>query len=508
MTSDGVASTAAAGALVELVADSGSFEPWDDDVASGDPLGFVDTVAYVDRLAGARAESSTTEAAVTGRARCRGHDVVVIAGAFDFLAGTQGIAAGERVTRAFERARHLSLPVIGLPRSAGTRMQEGTLAFVQMAKIAAAVAEFRAAGGCYVSYLRNPTFGGVLAAWGALATVTFAEPSALIGLTGPRVIEVLTGESFPKSVMASEHLHGHGVVDDVVAPEHLAERVERLLRVTRTPPHLDLDAARVLGDFPVDAPAAWACVEATRAPDRPGVRDLLATWASDITFLTGDAAGGDDRGCLVALCRFAGLPAVVVAADRRSPHRGASLGAVGYRKARRGMEVAGELGLPLVTVIDTQGAQTNPEAEEGGLAREIGRCLMTLSQVPVPTVSVLLGEGSGGGAIALLPADRTLAAQDGWLAPIAPEGAAAILFRTADEAPRVAAMQAITATQLQRHGIVDRVVGGSDAHHLVDRVGAAVAAELARFADSDSAELLVARRLRLRRIGDAARHGA
>lgn len=491
-----------AAALVALIADEGSFQPWDDDVVSSDLLGFVDTVPYPERLARARADAGTAEAVVTGRATCHAHDVVILAGAFAFLAGTQGVAAGERVTRAFERARELSLPVVGLPRSGGTRMQEGTLAFVQMAKIAAAVAQFRAGGGCYVSYLRDPTLGGVLASWGALGAVTFAEPSALVGLTGPRVVELLTGEPFPEGVMVAEHLHSHGIVDDVVAPRQLAERVARVLAVAVTPPAPQ--PAVAVDDVAVEEPSAWACVEATRAPDRPGVRDMLVRWASDVTLLTGDGAGGDDRGCLVALCRFAGIPAVVVGADRRAPHRGASLGAQGYRKARRGMELAGELGLPLVTLIDTQGAQANAWSEEGGLAREIGRCLMALSQLPVPTVSVLLGEGSGGGAIALLPADWTLAAQDAWLAPIAPEGAAAILFRTTDEAPRLAAMQAITASQLQRHGIVDEVVAGSDAAHLVERVGAAVAAELGRLAGRDRAELLASRHSRLRRIGGAA----
>jgi len=500
-----VAATAGSAALVALVADEGSFQPWDDDVVSADPLGFVDTVAYPERLARARADAGTTEAVVTGRVTCRGHDVVIVAGVFAFLAGSQGVAAGERVTRAFERAGELSLPVVGMPCSAGTRMQEGTLAFVQMAKIAAAVARFRAGGGCYVSYLRDPTLGGVLSSWGALGAVTWAEPAALVGLTGPRVVELLTGEPFPDGVMVAEHLHAHGVVDDVVAPEQLAERVARVLAVAVAPPDpapavVDDDVAVAVA---VEEPSAWSCVEATRAPHRPGVRDLLARWASDVTLLTGDGAGGDDMGCLVALCRFAGIPAVMVGADRLARHRGASLGAQDYRKARRGMKLAGELGLPLVTVIDMQGAQATARSEEGGLAREIGRCLMALSRLPVPTVSVLLGEGSGGGAIALLPADRILAAQDAWLAPIAPEGAAAILFRTTDEAPRLAAMQAITASELQRHGIVDRVVAGSDAAHLAERVGAAVAAELGRLAGRDVAELLASRQSRLRRIGDA-----
>lgn len=487
--------------LIELLADAGSFQPWDGDVVSGDPLRFVDTLPYPRRLQEARARAGTSEAVVSGRARCGGHDVVLVAGEFAFVAGTQGVAAGERVIRAFERARELSLPVVGMTNSAGTRMQEGSLAFVQMAAIAAAVERYRAAGGCYIAYLRDPTLGGVLASWGSLAHVTFAAPGALIGLTGPRVVELLAGAPVPGGVMVAEHLLRRGIVDAVVDPRDLRDRVVRVLDVTVRP----ADPVTPSAGAPAraDCADAWTAVERTREPGRAGLRELLAAFATDVTLLRGDGAGSDDEGCVVALARFAGIPVVVVGHDRARDSRGARLGAVGYRKARRGAELAEQLALPLLTVIDTQGAQTSVQSEEGGLAREIARCLATLSRVAVPTLSVLLGEGSGGGALAFLPADRILCSEDAWLAPIAPEGAAAILYRTTEHAPDMAEAQAAGAPDLLRFGIVDVVVAGSRGEALVHCMGAATAAELQRLVERDVAELLAQRQARLRGMGGA-----
>ena len=445
--------------LLALIVDDAVFSPWDEDVVSTDPLEFRDTIPYAQRLTEAAQRSGTAESIIAGRARINGHEVVVIAGEFAFLAGTMGVATAERVVRAFDRASELRLPVVALPISGGTRMQEGAAAFIHMASCAAAVARFRAAGGLYVSYLRNPTTGGVLASWASLAHVRWAEPGALIGLTGPRVAREMTGEDFPEGVQVAENLVRHGVIDDVVPLDALRPRLAALLscvveRQCDWPPAAD---AHLL---PEDAAVeAWAAVEHSRDPGRPGVVELLeACGADEVTGLRGDGAGEDDPNCPVAVTRVCGISVVVVAMWRRPGERGASITAAGYRKARRGIELAGQLGLPLLTIIDTAGAAMTPHDEQSGLAGAIGGCLMALASTPSPTLSVLLGEGAGGGAIALLPADRVVAAQHSWLSPIAPEGASAILYRTAGRAADVASAQHIASTDLRSLGIVDVVV--------------------------------------------------
>lgn len=494
--------------VIGLVADPGSFSAWDTDVVSNDPLLFADTMPYRQRLRLTAERSGATESIVTGSACIEGADVVLVVGEFGFLAGTLGVASAERVIRAFDRAAQQRLPVVALPVSGGTRMQEGTAAFIQMASCAAAVRRFRDAGLLYVAYLRNPTTGGVLASWASLAHVVFAEPQALIGLTGPRVAEEMTGQPFPAGVQVAENLARHGVVDDVVALPQLRQRLVPLLAVAHDHSRADwrpsVAAQRVGADAQIDA---WTAVQHSRRPDRPGVTELLdACGATDLTVVRGDGAGEDDEGCLVALTRVCGTSAVVVAQTRAPGERGASLTAAGYRKARRGMALAAELGLPLVTVIDTAGAAMTAHDEQGGIAAMIAECLAAMAATTSPTLSVLMGEGTGGGAIALLPADRVVAAEHAWLSPIAPEGASAILYRTADRAAEVAASQAIASTDLRRIGIVDVVVPdtGDDAAAVL---AAVIAEELDALTGIEAGERLAARAGRYRTVGRARPRG-
>jgi acyl-CoA carboxylase subunit beta len=481
----------AAPQVVLDLADPGSLERWDTEVTVDDPMGFVDRKPYPQRLAEARADAAGDESVWTGRARIEGIDCAVVASDLDFMAGTMGIAASLRICRAFDRAVVERLPVVGLPASGGTRMQEGTPAFVQMAAVAAAVRRLRDARLPYLVYLRSPTTGGVLATWGSLGHLAFAEPGALIGLTGPRVIAALTGESLPEGVQTAENLRDHGIIDEVVDRDDIREVLATALAVL-APPAPALPEVPILHlpeDHEVDP---WEAVTRSRRVDRPGVRELFAACVTHITRLSGDGVGGRDDGCLAAVARVQGIPAVVVAADRPPGQRGASLTAAGYRTVRRAMSLADDLGLPLVTIIDTAGAEISVRSEEEGLAAEVARCLATLATLRVPTLSVLFGEGSGGGAVALLPADRVIACEHAWLAPIQPEGASEILYRTTDRARELAQAQAISSTDLRRLGIVDVVVPdrpdpGEEGEAFARRVAATAVTVLSEIVAEDPA---------------------
>jgi acyl-CoA carboxylase subunit beta len=484
---------------IAAVADVDSFQAWDHDVVSTDPLGFTDAMPYRERLRKGQERSGETEAVVTGCCTVDGVEAVVVAGEFGFLAGTMGVATAERVVRAFERATAQRLPVIALPVSGGTRMQEGTAAFIQMAGCAAAARRHRDAGLLYVVYLRHPTTGGVLGSWASLGHVTWAEPGATLGLTGPRVVAKLAPEPFEPQIQTAEHLAAHGIVDEVVPAEQLGDRLRALLGVVAGGPSQWEPAVPPVSLDEATDVAAWDAVAHSRQADRAGVRELLEACGAQLVEVRGDGAGEDDAGCRVGLGRVCGRSAVVVAQDRVPGQRGAALGAAGYRKARRGMLLAAELGLPLVTLIDTTGAAMTPHDEEGGLAAAIAGCLSELSAVAVPTLSVLVGEGTGGGAVALLPADRVIAAEHAWLSPIAPEGASIILHRTVDRAAEVAAAQAIASTDLRRLGIVDVVVPDGDAD-AAGRLAAVVGRELAALVAEQPAARLEARRRRYRTV--------
>jgi acetyl-CoA carboxylase carboxyl transferase subunit beta len=499
--------------LIEAVLDPGSWTRWDEPLPAETGL----DPAYAEALAAARERTGLDEAVVTGEGRIRGRRVALAACEFGFLAGSIGVRAADRLVAAVERATDERLPLLASPTSGGTRMQEGTTAFLQMVKITAAIGRHKAAGNPYLVYLRDPTTGGVLASWGSLGHVTVAEPGALIGFLGPRVYTALYGGEFPAGVQTAENLLAHGIVDAVLPPEAIPEILDRALAVLSAPREgspdtTPLDPAddaygEAYGDeAEVDDVPAWESVRRSRRPERPGVRQLLRSAARDVVPMRGTGAGEIDAGLILALARFGAAPCVVLGQDRQNQAGGTPLGPAGLREARRGMKLADELKLPLVTVIDTAGAALSREAEEGGLAGEIARCLQDLVLLDAPTVCLLLGEGAGGGALALLPADRVVCAQHAWLSPLPPEGASAIIHRTTDRAAEMAEAQGVRSLDLLRAGIVDRVVAerpdaADEPAAYLARVARVLEAELAGLLRRDPRTRLAARLSRYRTLG-------
>jgi acetyl-CoA carboxylase carboxyl transferase beta subunit len=486
--------------LLSEVLDRDSFVTWDTDLVT-----VPASQEYLDQLVEARQASGLDEAVISGEGTIHGRRVCVVACEFGFLGGTLGVAAAERLTRAVERATAERLPLVASPVSGGTRMQEGTVAFLQMVKIVQALVQHRHAGLPYLVYLRHPTTGGVFASWGSLGQLTGAQPGALIGFLGPRVYEALYGSKFPEGVQVAENLYRLGLVDAVLSPEELGEIAARALDVMCTAPD-DVPAAVAPPDEVIEDVPAWESIERTRRLDRPGVEELLRCASHSVTIMSGTQEGERSGGLILAMAKFGSAPCVVVGQDRLFPREGRPLGPGSLREARRGMSLAAEMGLPLLTIIDTPGAALSREAEEGGLAGEIARCLADMVTLPVPTVCLLLGECAGGGALALLPADRVVAAQHGWVAPLPPEGASEILYRTIERAPELAAAQGVRSADLAATGIVDRIVperpdAAEELREFLTRLSTALEYELSSLIHQDKAVRLAARYERYRNLG-------
>ncbi|MCW2762036.1 MAG: acetyl-CoA carboxyl transferase [Marmoricola sp.] len=465
--------------LIDLVLDPGSFESWDQpvDISSH-------SEGYQKELVAAAERAGTDESVLTGRGLVHGRAVAVVVNEFTFLGGSIGRAAARRIVSAVQRATSEGLPLLATTASGGTRMQEGTPAFFEMVAISRAVMAHRGAGLPYLVHLRHPTTGGVYASWGSLGHVTVAEPGALVGFLGPKVYEALEGHPFPEGVQRAENLAEKGVIDAVVATVDLPALIDLTLAVLvdpAEPPALPLRSGDGSSRRPV-----WESVELTRSAERLGVRDLLRWGAQGTLALNGTEEGEQDAAVLVTLTRIDGQPCVLVGQDRRQQTRATPLGAAALREARRGMRLAEELGLPLVTVIDTPGAELSVAAEEGAIAGEIARCIAALTTMTVPTVSVILGQGCGGGALALLPAQVVIATENAWLSPLPPEGASVIRYGDLAHAAEMAESQGIGSAALVRSGIVHRVVQElpeDDAESLAIAVAATVANELVRLSD-------------------------
>lgn len=441
--------------LIALVGDPGSVVSWDSPI---DLSGLAP--AYRAELEAAAERAGTDESVITGRATIQGRPVAFIVNEFRFLAGSIGRAAADRIVAAVRRATAEGLPILAATSSGGTRMQEGTPAFVRMIDISRAIMDHRAAGLPYLVYLRHPTTGGVFASWGSLGHIRIAEPGALIGFLGPKVYELLEGKPFPPGVQTAQNLAQHGILDAVVLPEELPTVIERALALLvdgAGPRSLEPRSGGPTGRGDLDL-STWESITRTRGAQRAGVREVLR-YGSDATVrLQGTGEGERDAAMIVALARLDGQPCVVIGQDRLTQTAVRPLGPGALREARRGMRLAQELGLPLVSIIDTPGAELSPEAEQGAIAGEIARCIGQMSILTVPTVSVLLGQGCGGGALALLPADVVVAAEHAWLSPLPPEGASAIVYGDVDHAAEMAEAQQVAATALRDLGVVHRLV--------------------------------------------------
>ena len=484
--------------LIEMMLDRDSFISWDT------PLPELPIEAgYRRELDAARAATGHDEAVITGEGRVDGVRVAVVVSEFRFLGGSIGVNTAERIVAAFERATTRGLPVLAAPVSGGTRMQEGTRAFLQMVKITEAVVAHKAARLPYLVYLRHPTTGGVFASWGSLGHITVAQTGALVGFLGPRVYNALHGSPFPVGVQTAENLFAHGIVDGVLDAQRLRHFTSGLLAILRAsgspgtrPPEIPI-TQRI--------PGAWESILISRRRGRPGLRSLLRFAATSTISLSGTAQGESNKFSIVSLATIGGHGVVIVGLDRRARDK-AGLGPDALRQARRGMRLAAELGLPLVTVVDTPGAALSREAEEGGLSGEIARCLAEMLRLPVPTISVILGEGVGGAALALTAADRVIAARHGWLAPLAPEGASAIMHNNSGHAAGMAVTQRVRSQDLLDDGLLHAIVEECPSADLEPaefcrRIGDSIADHLAALKLEGDDQRQTTRTARYRRMG-------
>ncbi len=431
---------------VEHVVDEGSFEPVADDLSTSDPLGFP---GYLDAMSLTRERSESDESVLAGPARIGGIAVEVAAFDFSFFGGSVGDVAGERVARALERATERRVPFVLRLATGGSRMQEGMRSLVQMARVASARIAFEAATQPYVAVLADPTTGGPFASIGSLADVTIAEAGARIGFAGPRLVETFTGRRLAGSHSAETAL-GAGLVDAVVPPLEVGRTIAHVLSV------LTPDDPQPV-DPPPPAPAerisGWDAVQTARSPARPRGPELLSEALDSHAILQGDRAGREDPAVVVALGRLRGRRLVVMALDRSM-----APGPAAYRKARRAVDIARRLKLPIITLIDTPGANPSETSENAGIASEIARLIEGMLRADVPVLNVITGEGGSGGALAFAVGDRLIAYAGSAFSVIAPEYAAEILWRDSTRAQEAADLLQVSALELERLGIADEVV--------------------------------------------------
>ena len=449
---------------IRMTVDEDSFEEWEKDMEFVNPLEFR---GYEEKVKSLKEKTGLSEAVVTGKASIEGNPAVIAVCDGRFLMASMGQVVGEKITRAVERATKEQLPVIIFACSGGARMQEGIVSLMQMAKTAAALKRHSDAGLLYVSVLTDPTTGGVTASFAMLGDVILAEPKALIGFAGPRVIEQTIGEKLPKGFQRSEFLLEHGFIDRIVERKETRTVLGNILQMHHTAqnPVIQKPVQTVEKEQQsVQEKDAWERVTISRKNDRPVGQDYIRILFSDFLEFHGDRCYGDDPAIIGGIARFAGIPVTVIAQAKGKStkenvaHHFGMPSPEGYRKALRLMKQAEKFKRPILLFVDTPGAFCGIEAEERGQGEAIARNLFEMSSMKVPVLSVVIGEGGSGGALALAVADEVWMLENAIYSVLSPEGFASILWKDSKRASEAAAVMKLTAADLKKLGVIEAVI--------------------------------------------------
>ena len=483
---------------IEMITDENSFEEWDMDLKTENPL---DYKGYEEKIEKLQEKTGLREAVVTGKATIHGNPAVLAVCDGRFMMASMGEVVGEKITRAVERATRQKLPVIIFACSGGARMQEGIVSLMQMAKTSAALKRHSDAGLLYISVLTDPTTGGVTASFAMLGDIILAEPKALIGFAGPRVIEQTIGQKLPKGFQRSEFLLEHGFIDQIVERPKMRDTLGRILELHRkeeiekitsqaageiaeeitsqaagtktgkpveqAAEKAEYQSAKMLGEkemIRISQINAWDRVLLSRRKNRPVGSDYIRMLFRGFTEFHGDRLYGDDPAIIGGIAYFKGRPVTVIAQEKGTNTKEnimrnfAMPSPEGYRKALRLMKQAEKFHRPVICFVDTPGAFCGLEAEERGQGEAIARNLYELSGLKTPVLSIVIGEGGSGGALALAVADEVWMLENSIYSILSPEGFASILWKDSTKAKEAAEVMKLTAADLKKMGVIECVL--------------------------------------------------
>lgn len=503
---------------IEMTIDSGSFEEWDREMEFVNPLNFP---GYEKKVQAVREKTNLNEAVVTGRGTIHGQKTVIAVCDSRFIMSSMSHNVGEKIARAVERATALRLPVIIFACSGGARMQEGLVSLMQMEKTSAAIKRHSDAGLLYISVLTEPTTGGVTASFAMLGDIIIAEPKALIGFAGQRVIEQTIRQKLPEGFQRAEFQMEHGFVDLIVERPEMKDTLSSILRIhanrnewnykgegrrkqesekaqesgsarkiqgsaegekgTASLSEQELLAAleksfdrksavikrtpeKELQEIANRQLSAWDTVLISRSEDRLISSDYIEELFDGFIELHGDRYFGDDGAIIGGIATWHGMPVTVIAQEKgkstkENLKRNFGMpNPEGYRKALRLMKQAEKFGRPIICFVDTPGAFPGIEAEERGQGEAIARSLFEASNLTVPVLAIVVGEGGSGGALAMAVGNEVWMMENAVYSVLSPEGFAAILWKDGKKASEAAKVMKMTAKDLYELGLIECII--------------------------------------------------
>ena len=490
---------------IGLLADEGSFKETNRSLISLDPLSFSSRIAYKEHLRKDRRRTGLTEAVVTGTCSIGGTPAALVVMDFGFMGGSMGSVVGEKVALALEMASKKKLPVVAVVTSGGSRVQEGILSLMQMAKTSMAVNKLAEKRAPLISVLANPATGQMYASFANLADIILSEPGALVGLASLRAIAESSQEPLPPDAHTAEFHLRHGHIDKIVDREHLKDMLATLLDLVGTRYALTVKGKGPKSQAEIQRSNAWESVQLARHEDRPSAGEFVVRMFSNFVELHGDRVYGDDESLICGVGYLGGQSVAVIGQNGRNHPEG-------FRKARRTMKLAARFDMPLVTLIDTPGPHLSLQSEEKALGNAIATAMATMAGLPVPTIAAIIGEGGSEGALALGIADRVLMLEHAIYSSVSPESAASLFYRDEAKAPEMAESLKLTAADCKELDIVDRLVreprhgAHSNPNESARYLRRALLQELAQLQSTSAKRLVRQRYKKFRKMGEYSSH--
>ena len=407
---------------IQLLADRKTFKESHKYLNSLSPISFSRRGSYRNLLSKDQNRTGLTEATVTGVCRMDGVRAMLVVLDFGFMGGSMGSVVGEKIALALESAARQELPLVAVVTGGGARVQEGVLSLMQMAKTVSAANRFKEKGLPFVVVLANPSTGQAYASFANLADVILAEPGSLIGLSPLRALREFSPAPLPKDAHTAEAHLEHGLLDNLVDREALKSRLAGLIRLLsgeklgKNEYKAPSRSRRLLGPDP----EVWEAVAVTRHGERPTATYYIRTMLAQFFELHGDRLSGDDGSIVTGVGYLFDRPVAVIGQQRPYSLDGSRyhVNPEGLRKAQKLVKLAARFKLPVITLIDTQGADPGLEAEEHGIGNAIATTLSMMLEAPVPVIAAIIGEGGNEGALALGISDRTIMQQFSIFSPI------------------------------------------------------------------------------------------
>lgn len=461
---------------IRLIVDKDSFIELDYKGNSRDPLKFQ---GYEEKIHKARGITNTYDAIVIGTARIKGMPCVL--GVLDsrFIMGSMGTIVGEIIKNAATVACDKKIPFIIYTASGGARLQEGVFSLMQMTKTVAAFEMMNQNNILSIVVMTNPTTGGVSASFASLGDITLAEPNAIIGFAGKKVIKNTIKEDLPEGFQTSEFLFEHGHIDAIVKRndqrDYLAKVLEFACENVNINKETNLDKYRKKIMGRIQNVDLIKTLELVRKEKRPTSLDYIEGLVDNFVEIRGDKIYKDDRAMIAGLGTFKGQSVVVIGHQRGRnleenlknnfgmPHPS------GFHKAIRAIKLADKMKVPIITFVDTKGADPSANSEATNQSYAIAKCIETMISASVPIISIIIGEGGSGGALALASANVILMLENSIFSVISPEGAATILWKDATKVENAMAALKITSWDLKQFGIVDEIIPEIEADASVNK---------------------------------------